>query len=63
MMSDPGDADIYLLYDEDGDITGDAVEGSSSHNAQFDRKATESRWDHFPPIETLDQLACLSVGR
>jgi len=54
VMDDPGDADVYLPYDEDGDITSDAVEGSS--NAQFDWKAAESRWEHFHPIETLDQL-------
>jgi len=54
VMDDPDDAGVYLPYDEDGDITGDGVEGS--FHAQFDWKAAESRWEHFPPIETQDQL-------
>lgn len=54
MMTDPDDADVYLPYDEEGDVAGDAVEGSS--NPQFDWKAAELRWEYFPRIEKQDQL-------
>ena len=37
------DGNIYLPYGEDGDGQGDAVE----KNAQFNRKAAETGWEHF----------------
>ena len=46
------DGNVYLPYGEDGDGQGDAVEKS----AQFDWKAAETGWEHFPLIETPDQL-------